>query len=209
MRRGLGTVAIIAVIFVAGPASSVRAASFGELVVLQGKAVITRAGQHVMVRGRAPVEEGDRIDTMADTRAQLVIGPKDQGMEAMLSARTSITVNPAVQSAGSPSPITLGFGAIRARVRAWSGQPFVATRAATIGIKGTDFVTWVKRPQAAEFVGVEGLIECVSQSNKDYSIRIGQRQWGEIVENEQPKAPIRVPDGIWDAVQSDFAFPAK
>jgi hypothetical protein len=206
--RGAGA-AVLVVGLIVGAAGIAEAAPFGQLVVLEGKALITRGGKPTIVRDRAALEEGDRVDTLADTKAQLIIGSQDQGMEAMLSSRTSITVNQVQQGAGAPSPISLAFGAIRARVRAWSGQPFVATRAATIGIKGTDFVTWVKRPQAAEFVGVEGLIECVSQTNKDYSIRIGQRQWGEIVENEQPKAPIRVPDSVWNAVQQEFAFPAK
>jgi hypothetical protein len=204
--RALALVMAGAAVWFAG---SARAADFGELIVLQGRAVLTRGGSHFIVRDRAPVQAGDRVDTLADTKAQLVIGAKDQGIEAMLSSRTSITVHEVQQSAGAASPISLAFGALRARVRAWSGQPFVATRAATIGIKGTDFVTWVKRPQAAEFVGVEGLIECVSQSNRSYSIRIGQRQWGEIVENEQPKPPIRVPDAVWNAVQKEFAFPGR
>ena len=208
-RRALGVASASALVAAVWDGSTAQAANFGELVVLEGKAVITRAGKHYIVRDHAPVEEGDRVDTLADTRAQLIIGPKDQGLDAVLSSRTSITVNQVKQSPSALSPISLGFGALRARIRAWSGQPFVATRAATIGIKGTDFVTWVKRPEAAEFVGIEGLIECVSQTNKDYSIRIGQRQWGEIVENEQPKAPIRVPDSIWDAVQKEFAFPSK
>jgi hypothetical protein len=186
-----------------------HAASFGQIIVLEGKAVVTRGGKPQIVRDKAPLEEGDRVDTLADTRAQLVIGDKDAGLEAMLSSRTSITVNQVVQNASATSPILLAFGALRSRVRSWAGQPFVATRAATIGIKGTDFVTWVKRPEASEFVGIEGLIECVSKSNANYSIRIGQRQWGEIVENEQPKAPIHVPDSIWDAVQKEFAFPTK
>jgi hypothetical protein len=190
-------------------ASPVQAAAFGELVVLQGKAVVTRGGKPFMVHERAALEDGDRVDTLADSKARLVIGSADSGMEAILSSRTSLLVNQTQQGARYAAPISLVFGALRARVRSWTGQPFVATRAATVGIKGTDFVTWVKRPQASEFVGVEGLIECVSQTNQSYSIRIGQRQWGEIVDNEQPKAPIRVPDAVWNAVQTEFSFPPK
>jgi hypothetical protein len=200
---GIGAIAL-AVWLAAGP---VRAGTFGELIMLQGKAVITRGAKHLLVRERMTVEDGDRVDTLADSKARLVIGAADAGMEAVISSRTSITVSQVLQNAAAASPISLAFGALRARVRSWTGQPFVTTRVATIGIKGTDFVTWVKRPQAAEFVGVEGLIECVSTSNKENSLRIGQRQWGEIVENEKPKAPIRVPDAVWDSVQKEFAFP--
>jgi len=202
------TVAVLAVVLV-GLGSAAGATPFGELRVLEGKAVISRAGKPFIVRTKAPVEDGDRIDTLADTKAQLIVGPQEDGVDAMLSSRTSITVAQVPQSINAASPISLAFGALRARVRKWTGQPFIATRAATIGIKGTDFVTWVKRPQAAEFVDVTGLIDCVSRTNKDYSIQIGQRQWGEIVENEQPKAPIRVPDAVWDAVAKEFAFPDK
>jgi hypothetical protein len=190
-------------------AASAQAASFGELIVLRGRAVVTRGEHSVLVQDRAPVDEGDRVDALADSKVQILIGGKGSGMEALLAARTSIVVGPLKQDSGLGSPISLAFGVLRMRVRAWSGQPFVSTRAAVIGIKGTDFVTWVKRPQAAEFVGVEGLIECVSRSNKEFSIRIGQRQWGEIVENQKPKAPIAVPDDIWEQVQTEYAFPQQ
>jgi hypothetical protein len=188
-------------------AVAAQAASFGELVVLRGKAVVTRGESSALVLDRAPVEEGDRVDALADSKVQLLIGGKGSGLEAVLAARTSIVVGRLQQGGGLGAPIALTFGVLRARVRSWAGQPFVSTRAATIGIKGTDFVTWVKRPQAAEFVGVEGLIDCVSRSNKDFSIQIGSRQWGEIVENEKPKAPVAVPDDVWRQVQSEYAFP--
>jgi len=203
---GIGALAVAVWLAAAVPA---QAGTFGELVILQGKAVVTRGGKPFIVRDRAPVEDGDRVDTLADSKARIAIGAADSGLEAIMSARTSLVVNTLQQGAALASPISLAFGALRTRVRTWAGQPFVATRVATIGIKGTDFVTWVKRPQAAEFVGIEGLIECVSQTNKEHSLRIGQRQWGEIVENEQPKPPIRVPDAVWDAVQKEFSFPPK
>lgn len=203
---GVGLLGVAVWLAAALPA---QAGAFGELVILQGRAVVTRGGKPFIVRDRAALEDGDRVDTLADSKARLVIGKADSGMEAVLSSRTSLVVNQVQQGAGFNAPVSLVFGALRARVRSWSGQAFVATRAATIGIKGTDFVTWVKRPQASEFVGIEGLIECVSQTNEKYSIRIGQRQWGEIVDNEQPKAPIRVPDALWNAVQTEFSFPPK
>jgi len=206
--RWIRAFAVYGAVWIAS-AVSAQAASFGELIVLRGTAVVTRGEKSVLVRDHAPVDEGDRVDALADSKAQILIGGKGSGMEALLAARTSIVVGRLQQGSGLGSPITLAFGVLRARVRAWSGQPFVATRAATIGIKGTDFVTWVKRPQAAEFVGVEGLIECVSRSNKEYSIRIGKRQWGEIVENQKPKAPVPVPDDIWQQVQTEYAFPKE
>ena len=189
----------------AGCAGTAAAAPFGELIVLKGRAIVTRGGTPFFVLDRALVEEGDRVDTLAGARARLVMGTPDQGMQAILASRTTLTVH-SLQSRAA-SPLSLVYGTLRVRVRAWGGPPIVATRAAAIGIKGTDFVTWVKRPKAAEFVGVEGLIECVSRSNPDFSIRIGPRQWGEIVENEQPKPPVSVPDDIWEEVQRDLAFP--
>lgn len=207
VARWVRALAVLGVVWLAA-AVPAQAASFGELVVLRGQAVVTRGESSVLVRDHAPVDEGDRVDSLADSKVQILIGGKESGMEALLAARTSIVVGRLEQDRSLGSPISLAFGVLRTRVRAWSGQPFVSTRAAIIGIKGTDFVVWVKRPQAAEFVGVEGLIECVSRSNKDFSIRIGKRQWGEIVENEKPKAPIAVPDDIWRQVETDYAFPA-
>jgi len=210
--RALAVVLALAAVCLAGSGVSrpgtAHAANVGELIVLEGRAVVTRAGKPFIVRDRAPLQAGDRVDTLAGAKAHLAIGGQEPGVESILSSRTSVTVH-ALQPGVASAPISLAFGALRARVRAWSGPPLVATPAAVVGIKGTDFVTWVKRPKAAEFVGVEGLIECVSQSNKSFSIRIGPRQWGEIVENQKPKAPVAVPDALWNTVQKEFAFPGK
>ena len=210
-RRGLrvwGLLAAACAVWLAAGVS-LQAAPFGELVVLQGRAVVTRGGKPFLVKERAPVEEGDRVDTLADSKAQLLIGTKESGAEAVLASRTSVVAGQLKPDPGLKSPLALNFGALRTRVRSWSGQPFIATRAAVIGIKGTDFVTWVRRPEAAEFAGVEGLIECVSQTNKAHVLRIGPRQWGEIVENVAPKPPVPVPDALWNTIQKDFAFPDK
>ena len=81
--------------------------------------------------------------------------------------------------------------------------------AAVIGIKGTDFIVYVKRKEASEFIGVDGLIEAASRSRPDYSLRIGKRQWGEIVEGQKPRPPIHVPDELWNPAMEEFRFPTQ
>jgi hypothetical protein len=43
------------------------------------------------------------------------------------------------------------------------------------------------------------LIEAASRSRPEFSLRIGKRQWGEIVEGQKPNPPVRVPDEDWEA----------
>jgi len=107
------------------------------------------------------------------------------------------------------SPLNLIFGAIRSRVVKYiDPKPFMGTPTAVVGIKGTDFITYVKKPKASEFIGVDGLVRCTSRSNAAHAIEIGQRQWGEIVEGQAPKPPIHVPDELWEPALKEFAFPS-
>ncbi len=183
-------------------------AQFGDLVVLRGSAKVIRGSQTLTVSDRAQLLDGDRVETQAESLAYIRMAIKVYGAEAMLTSNTTVTVNE-LRPNQTQSPMALLFGAMRTRLLRWTGQPFVVTRTATIGIKGTDFITTVRREKATEFIGVTGEIECVSRSNPDYSIRIGVRQWGEIVEGQQPNAPVRVPDELWIPAQKEFAFPAS
>ncbi|HUJ76332.1 MAG TPA: FecR family protein [bacterium] len=190
----------------ASPARAARAAhEIGELTVLRGQATLTRAGKAVTVKHRHALEDGDEVRTAEHSRAMLETGSGDSKLEAILTENTTLTVHDQKQK--QESPLSLLFGAVRARIRHWTGQPFVVTNTATIGIKGTDFITYVKVQDASEFIGVTGKIECVSRSNPEYFINIGQRQWGKIEADKKPNAPIRVPDDVWAGAQKEFAFP--
>jgi hypothetical protein len=187
-----------------------RAPIAGQLTVLRGEARILRADRVIAVTQAALLEEGDRVQTLAGSRAYVRLRdapPAAAGMEAMLAEFTWVDIA-ALRAGPSAAPLSLALGALRARVRHWATPgPFVTSAAAAIGIKGTDFVVVVRKPEASEFIGVEGLIECVSRSRPEFSLRIGPRQWGEIVAGLKPNPPVPVPDALWAAVLRDFAFP--
>jgi hypothetical protein len=84
----------------------------------------------------------------------------------------------------------------------------MTTPVAVIGIKGTDFIVYVKRKEASEFIGVEGLIGAANARRPEYNIDIGKRQWGEIVEGQPPRPPIPVPDELWFPALEEFSFPS-
>ncbi len=65
-------------------------------------------------------------------------------------------------------------------------------------------LTW---GQAAEFIGIDGPIEARSRSLPEFRFRIGERQWGEVVEGERPRPPISVPDALWESALREFRFP--
>lgn len=182
-------------------------AAFGQMVMLRGTAVVFRGGLEIHVNDRIDLEDGDRIRTAKASKAHIRLTDKLKGGEAIVTAETSFRVNE-LRQGRKASPFQLAFGAIRSRIASFFGKTaFMRTSTATIGVKGTDFIVYVKRKNASEFIGVEGLIEAASVTRPDYAIRIGKRQWGEIVEGQKPKPPVRVPDPTWEAALREFSFP--
>lgn len=187
-------------------APSVRA-QFGELTLLRGGAVVMRGALEIPVTEKLALLDGDRVKTLADSKAHIRLTSPPSGAEAIVTSLTSFAVHE-LTARRRQSPLQLLFGAIRSRVPpSFRSIAFMASASAVVGIKGTDFIVYVKRKEATEFIGVEGLIEAVSKSRPEFSLRIGKRQWGEIVEGEKPKPPVRVPDDDWEAALREFSFP--
>ena len=196
---------VCAVLLLAGAASA--RADFGELTVLKGKAIVERADEKIEVSGKIKLLDEDRIRTLAGSKAHVRLTGPPAGAEAIVTADTTFSVHE-LSRRQAVSPLRLLFGAIRSRVaRSFRTVPFIGSPTAVVGIKGTDFIVYVKKQTATEFIGVDGLIEAESRSRPEYAIRIGRRQWGEIVEGEKPKPPVRVPDEVWEAALKEFSFP--
>jgi hypothetical protein len=203
---GRGVLGLVTLGLVAGGAGRAVAA-VGQLRVLQGEASITRGQQVIVVRQAATLEDGDKVQTQAGSRAHIRLSPDVGGGEALVQEYTIVQVND-LRGANKTAPLVLAIGSLRTRVSRWlRPESYVLTATATIGIKGTDFITWVKKPNATEFIGVDGLIDCVSRSRPEYSIQIGPKRWGEIVEGQKPNPPIEVPDALWASALRDYAFP--
>jgi hypothetical protein len=197
------------------PARAQGAAPVAELTVLRGAVLVSRPG--LVRRGEAgdrlALADGERIRSLADSKAHLRFiagnapGENGAGAEAIVTGNTTVSVH-ALRAVRATPPLELLYGAVRARIAGLLGAAaFLRTGTVTVGIKGTDFITYVFRPSATEFIGVEGLIEGVSLSNAEHRLRIGRRQWGEIVAGVPPKPPIRVPDDQWEAALREFSFP--
>jgi len=180
----------------------------GALRVVEGTVTILRGEAAIPVTDRAQVREGDRLRTNGIGRVYVRLVDGATTVEAMVAPDTRVAVA-ALRDGRERSPFALLFGALRLRVRELlNTAPVLRTPSTVVGVKGTDFIAYVKRRKATEFIGIAGLIEAVSRSRPEYSLRIGQRQWGEVVANRKPAPPIRVPDNLWLRALADFAFPA-
>jgi len=181
----------------------------GEMTVLKGRATVVRGKSTIVVRRRLVLESGDRVSTGPRSKVQLRYFPPMQGSVFIATSNTVFVVREPRRRKRS-TWLRLVWGAIRSRVTRFSRRrPYMRTGTAVIGVKGTDFIVYVKRKNASEFIGVDGLIEAVSRSRPEYSIRIGKRQWGESVKGEKPKPPIRVPDALWFTALREFSFPGE
>ena len=206
--RGVAALALAAVVMASAGTAPVWAA-FGELIVLRGQVTLFRGRITAVVIDRFDLEDGDRVVTAADSKAHIRLFGALAGSEAIVTENTDFNVSDLVLHR-ERSPFELLAGAIRSRLLKFLAPiPFMRTPTAVIGIKGTDFIVYVKRPKASEFVGIDGLIEARSRSRPEFAIRLGKRQWGEIVEGEEPRPPIRVPDEIWIPAQIEFGFPGE
>jgi hypothetical protein len=184
-------------------------AAIGEVIVLKGEVNLIRGRIQARVLEKFELEDGDRVVTGTGAKALVRLSGAMAGTEAIVTEKTDFKVNELLQRR-EKSPIELVFGAIRSRVLKYADpKPFLRTPVAVIGIKGTDFIVYVKRKEASEFIGVEGLIRAGSATRPDYSIDIGKRQWGEIVEGQKPRPPIPVPDELWNPAMEEFAFPTE
>lgn len=184
-------------------------AQVGELEVLQGYVVVHRGPIVISVTDRAALQHGDRLRTGEGSRAYVRLAGELDGSELLISQNTELRLNDLALPTPR-SPLELVAGAVRSRLLRWGlALPFMETTTAVVGVKGTDFIVYTERPDASQFIGVEGLIEARSRSLPTLAIELGPREWGEIVENEPPRPPIRVPDDIWSAAQAEFAFPGE
>ncbi len=219
-----------------GPTQATAQARFAELRVLAGKAEVQRDSQRYALKSgqRMTLRHSDNIRTFAASKVYLRM--VQSSAEAIITADTSIRAGELSRDGRPRDLLTVLYGGLRMRVKRWLGtdKP-VQAGVATIGIKGTDFVTLVKRKQAAygsggsastardskgddgaatteglvqstEFIGIEGTIEAVNQQRPEFRLTIGHRQWGEMLPDKPPAPPIRVPDEIWFSALETFSF---
>ncbi len=152
----------------------------GEMIVLKGRATVIRGRRTIVVRRRLVLESGDRVSTGAKGKVQLRYFAPLRG-SVFIATRNTVFVVREPRRRRKTYLLRLVWGAIRSRLTAFSRRrPYMRTGTAVIGVKGTDFIVYVKRKNASEFIGVEGLIEAVSRSRPEFSLRIGKRQCGGI-----------------------------
>lgn len=191
------------------PSPRAAQAAVGRMAVLAGQATVLRGDREIIVRHALLLEADDVVRTAPQSKVHVVFFPPLKGSDIVATQQTEFEVRE--WSAGRTiSPLHLVWGAIRSRLLAFSRrETFMQTRTATIGVKGTDFIVYVKKENASEFIGVEGVMEATSRSRPEYALQIAHRQWGEIVEGQKPKPPVPVPDELWYPALREFSFPGE
>lgn len=219
-----------------GPAPAAAQAPFAELRVLAGQAEVQRGTRRLLLDAgrRITVRHSDMIRTFEASKVYLRM--VQSRAEAIITADTSIQAGALTREGRPRDVLQLLYGGLRMRVKRWLGKEKpVQAGVATIGIKGTDFVTLVKRKRpgeyitsdggaaeedaagaegstaiqlvpVTEFIGIEGTIEAVNRRRPEYRLTIGRRQWGEMLPDKPPAPPIRVPDDVWFATLETFSF---
>jgi hypothetical protein len=227
--------ALGAVLMTFGAASVAAQARFAELRVLAGQAEVQRKSEtFLLAQGqRMTLRHTDLIRTLAEGKVHLRL--VQSSAEAIITADTRIRAGDLTRDGRPRDLLTVLYGGLRLRVKRWLGKEHpVQAGVATIGIKGTDFVTLVKRKQGGEymsdengaggdgagtdesdalqsipvteFIGIEGTIEAVNRRHPAYRLTIGHRQWGQMLPDEPPAPPIRVPDDVWITTLETFSF---
>ncbi|HEX9841108.1 MAG TPA: hypothetical protein VGC20_00100 [bacterium] len=182
--------------------------AYGELVVLQGTATITRKGQvlHRGAGGRLDLLAGDRIETLWGSKAYLTLFWDTAGGEAMLDASSILRVN-SVRDAAAPSPIVLEQGSLRARdFQALGEGPLIDTGAGFVTAHGADFVVTTYGPERSEFICIRGRIQVVSHSDPSQRLLLEARQRAEIVSGFPPAEPTPLGDIAWYALLDTLNF---
>ena len=112
------------------------------------------------------LKDGDRVRTGPGGKGHIRLAGALEGAEAIVAAATLFNVNE-LKRRRKASPLQLLFGAIRTRLIGFLGQrPIMATATATIGVKGTDFIVYVKRKKAT---GITADMITVSTTSKTSS----------------------------------------
>ncbi|MBI3993870.1 MAG: hypothetical protein HY342_11390 [Candidatus Lambdaproteobacteria bacterium] len=184
------------------------ALAYGELVVLQGTATVTRKG-HILRRStgqRLDLLAGDRIETLWGSKAYLTLFWDTAGGEAMLDASSVLQVNSA-RNPDATTPIVLQQGSLRARdFLALGNGPLIDTGAGFVSASGADFVVTTYGPQRSEFICIRGRIEVVSHSDPTQRLVLQARQRAEIVAGFTPEDPTQVGDVSWYALLDSLNF---
>ena len=176
----------------------------GELLLLEGKARIRRAGKQVVMDkpdSRQPVFERDIIITATNSKARLEFDRKRyDGNEVTteLYAKTHFVVT----TASAPnSSFMMGLGkalfSVGTKLR---GKRFnVNTPTATIGVKGTKFLLGSEVDKTF-VVTLEGVVSVISHAFRQLEVLAEINQATMIAANLAPTPPIEVPADLRDGL---------
>ena len=182
-----------ALLVAAAPLASAQ--QVGELVIEQGKVKIRKiSGQESLYRqiGKPiAVSRGDTVQTAAATRAKISFRGKEE--EVSLYANTNFKVD-TVDQKSSRFGLNLGKAFFKVVAGLRRGNFKVQTPTATIGIKGTEWVTGTDGRNTFVLT-TKGIVAMSNPNFPDIEVSIPANSSAAVPANRPPTKPVEVPPG--------------
>lgn len=171
----------------------------GDLTIESGTVLILRDGQEQKVEADStlPVFSKDTVQTLPNSMAIVVLGEGDDADRFSLDEKTTFVIEEYLVQEEKP---TRGFfsllgGKLRSLVKRVKGKKDITIRtgSATIGVKGTDFLTEVPNKDVTQVTTFEGTVSLQNQLGdvlKEVDISGGQSSM--VIAGNAPFSPFEL-----------------
>ncbi len=151
--------------------STAIASQVGTLEIEEGTVVILREGktQQLGEGEIVPVFAKDTLQTLSESTGVVILGSEDDGDFFTLDEKTTFAVQEYVQTEDKETPtrgvVSLLGGKVRSLVNTAKGEKDIKMEAgtATIGVKGTDFLTEMPNSDITQVTTFEGAVSLQSR----------------------------------------------
>lgn len=202
----LGTLLFAVFVTVSSPAWGQSPARIGTVVQQFGSVTVLRGTEPAALRLGAPIFEGDRVITGADSRIRIEL--TDRSVLA-IGAGTDIALTEQVSDAGGNpirNAVSLLYGIVRATVLSVGPrQSFdIETQSAIVSARSTDWLVEAGPDRSAAFV-VDGEVAVTARSGGSVLLTPGLGT--DVIGDAPPTAPVAWPTDRRDAALARVQIP--
>lgn len=164
MQKAPWYIILFLVMFFYAPSGMAKETSVGSLEVESGTAILTRGETTIRVTSGKTSEifQKDVVQTLGNSAAKLLLGKEGSKDQFLLAEKTTFVIEEYLVQEKKPTRglFNLLGGKIRSIVNSIKEKKEikVKTSTATIGVKGTDFLTEVPNNQMTRVTTFEGLV---------------------------------------------------
>jgi len=188
----------------------------GKVVVLEGSAVVVRAGEAsgIPLSERSPVYSGDLIQTFADSRLKILF--QDDSV-VVIGPQSQFEVDENVYSAEKDERVAI-FKLLTGKIRVLVGRHAtaegsrfeVSTPTAVTGVRGTHFIIEVTGEEETFVFTLDGMLSVASAlEGVGGEIILEGNMMTQILSGQPPSLPQQIPDGLLKTFLKELALQAK